>query len=1249
MALEHGDTTDDDDDEDHSENDNSIQSNLINPVLPTIASVQGFLQSKEYLAYARRVSRSSNHKSTKHKKKRVNNLIDVVENTLSPSERNATSASSRRKNIQQDEAVAITESPKIIKKRRRKTVTSPRSTTNTNSDEVNQSGNDNSKQTNKRNDNVANIISAEKCKAKSTSRRRKKPQQEDTVENTISPQIIKKNRRNQSGIDNLKQTNQCNNNVANTTSAKKSRILPHDTDSNDIYDPNIDEGNLSDNDTFPRVTSTTIPPSENETATLDLNKFSLIGVENTLVASRRKKKIQQVANTETAESTKKSCSKTVPHTRSTTKTYSDKKKQLENDNLKHTNKSNNKVENTTSAMKFITKSDVINIPDNDTSPRVTSTTIPLSEIETASLHLKRKSHEFAKMAKLASRRMKELKQNDTVQDNILPKIIRRPRRKTDLNTRSTTYKNSNKINPSVNDNLKHTNQCNNNVENTSSAKKYKHVLHDTDANVIFDPNVDEGIISDNDTSPRVTSTTIPISEIETETLDLQMKTHDLASSKNSDEVELLGFDDSFSFSESHLQDTSEDNDDHSENDDSFQLSTQRIPTSNEQDTSNINTRTPNNSQAATKFMNNDSAKKSSSSKISVHRYPTDTSSRKLIYVNNYYPNPSSSSYHRLAGIKNNLSDQKSSGKLKKLNSTKNKNTSRIQSTRTTKSAIARKSNMNSTTKNSSNLLSTNSSLHEHIVKHRDYYQHIYDTHKFVSFHYSKKVYIRVENESKLLQTSVPHFSYSIPKKKSPNPFPLFSSSGAENTIDLTLVNESGVETNNISSIIINDEQKTEILNEDDSIPTQLSTDSDNNQVSTLKTHILNLSNTSLKHIIQTIHSSKEFYVSIYPRIDELSLIHDKNKFKRQTGKNRRSQIRLFLRRNAIREFSSVDEHLTDFCKKICEWLEKQISTSLLPSYSDVHEKLLFVGIRNNVGDITKINLSPSLYNTYINLIRATIYAAIQNIPVRIIDYYKPSPVSQDQLHSRSIKQSSTTSTTNKSSNFSKSSCNDNKIRCSNDTKPSDNKSVKNNITMVNSRKNTPSTSVPQNRLVNNVPHSPTFDNKQLSNGSKNLRNNRVEPNFSSVNEKTYENYADSLKSWLTFNGNKSSYTSWTHNNSKKPSYQKSAQDTLPSSDNIGSKIIPFSIDYNVDLSTNTLANRNVTHIAESSQMADIPTISTYNKPSETDSNNDNFENCWNRDTHFAREKKMLIGKKLTDTLFELKRKRVVNKDIIDIF
>ena len=28
---------------------------------------------------------------------------------------------------------------------------------------------------------------------------------------------------------------------------------------------------------------------------------------------------------------------------------------------------------------------------------------------------------------------------------------------------------------------------------------------------------------------------------------------------------------------------------------------------------------------------------------------------------------------------------------------------------------------------------------------------------------------------------------------------------------------------------------------------------------------------------------------------------------------------------------------------------------------------------------------------------------------------------------------------------------------------------------------------------------------------------------------------------------------------------------------------------------------------------------------------------------------MLIGKKLTDTLFELKRKRVVNQDIIDVF
>ena len=85
------------------------------------------------------------------------------------------------------------------------------------------------------------------------------------------------------------------------------------------------------------------------------------------------------------------------------------------------------------------------------------------------------------------------------------------------------------------------------------------------------------------------------------------------------------------------------------------------------------------------------------------------------------------------------------------------------------------------------------------------------TYKHVTIHYSKDVFVRLENESKYLASYVPHISYFIPKKKTKNPFPEFTSSGPENTVDLTKGTSCALQATNHSEISVNENQNRECL------------------------------------------------------------------------------------------------------------------------------------------------------------------------------------------------------------------------------------------------------------------------------------------------------------------------------------------------------------------------------------------------------------------------------------------------------
>ena len=113
----------------------------------------------------------------------------------------------------------------------------------------------------------------------------------------------------------------------------------------------------------------------------------------------------------------------------------------------------------------------------------------------------------------------------------------------------------------------------------------------------------------------------------------------------------------------------------------------------------------------------------------------------------------------------------------------------------------------------------------------------------------------------------------------------------------------------------------------------------------------------LEDILRSIHSSKEYFVTIYPHVEESSLINDRTKFKVLTTKNRRSQLRLFLKKNSKEE--SAMNKLTQVVKDILTWMETLIFRSLTPSNAYIQLKINDSGIRDTIEGENKIFCLPT--------------------------------------------------------------------------------------------------------------------------------------------------------------------------------------------------------------------------------------------------------------------------------------------------
>ena len=93
-----------------------------------------------------------------------------------------------------------------------------------------------------------------------------------------------------------------------------------------------------------------------------------------------------------------------------------------------------------------TKSDEVNISENDNSPPSTATTIPVSVNKSKKLELKKKTLDIVENATSAPRRKKNLHRNDIVANTRSSTNRKKHRDKTVTNARSTTSTKFDKVN-----------------------------------------------------------------------------------------------------------------------------------------------------------------------------------------------------------------------------------------------------------------------------------------------------------------------------------------------------------------------------------------------------------------------------------------------------------------------------------------------------------------------------------------------------------------------------------------------------------------------------------------------------------------------------------------------------------------------------------------------------------------------------------------------------------------------------------
>ena len=145
--------------------------------------------------------------------------------------------------------------------------------------------------------------------------------------------------------------------------------------------------------------------------------------------------------------------------------------------------------------------------------------------------------------------------------------------------------------------------------------------------------------------------------------------------------------------------------------------------------------------------------------------------------------------------------------------------------------------------------------------------------------------------------------------------------------------------NNPAKSVDKNMEKNHSLTESPTIRGVVVNDESNTKVCIVES-LASVIDSSIEECLKVIHSSNAPFVSSYPQVEELQLMDNRDLFTPTKRKNRRSLFKLM-----IRNCSNLDNRkCNECCAKLLNWTEKLVSTSILPSSSNIKRKLEEIGI-----------------------------------------------------------------------------------------------------------------------------------------------------------------------------------------------------------------------------------------------------------------------------------------------------------------
>ena len=126
----------------------------------------------------------------------------------------------------------------------------------------------------------------------------------------------------------------------------------------------------------------------------------------------------------------------------------------------------------------------------------------------------------------------------------------------------------------------------------------------------------------------------------------------------------------------------------------------------------------------------------------------------------------------------------------------------------------------------------------------------------------------------------------------------------------------------------------------------------------------------------------DFFVSQYPRIDELCISKNSENLRVQNKRSHKSIIRLYILKKCNPTISLSHEDRISTIKNITTWVEGSIKNKIIMTIDDIQNMLLYNKILPSTTGLKGYFLVPQDFNVFVEYLRCTIISIIHQIPVR---------------------------------------------------------------------------------------------------------------------------------------------------------------------------------------------------------------------------------------------------------------------------